>query len=476
MIAAPLLLLAFAAVPPALPFPGVIFPRAGDLLARNAAVVAYGDQPLVLDEVTALATLDGAPVATTLVLLGCCAVRIAFAGLVTGGDLQLELAAGPAASVFVGYEVGLNDDDVPTIGAAAFVQVVSDGAGFIVTFDVDGVSDDVVSLSVFSADGSLLVIEPPAGTVVERLRAGVAGTGTVFLTIEAADAANHIATTEACGALEVQRIDAADDVDDDDRAGCSAAGAPIAFVLALLLSLWRRRCGGSALLLFSLGCTEVEAPAGPHDLCGAGFDDHTWAGTDFDDAFFEAHARAQLGTIAVKFIAVHPRDPGSRRVGFLDSDFYALHDHWFTFRLMNGVAACGADEILPQQGEHFDDVDAIIAWAHTQERLPPFLSWLNDRLYAPDFYRLAREVDPRVYLPGYLSKDVATDVDAYALRVAPRDDFGQVDVEAAFAILEPLLPAGRALYWKPSRNQVQQRTAASMIKKGHPLAPRIVMP
>ncbi|MDP2343461.1 MAG: hypothetical protein Q8O67_21055 [Deltaproteobacteria bacterium] len=464
----------FAGVPPALPFPGVILPADGGVLARNGAVVAYGDQPVRLDEVTVLATLDGAPLPTTSTLIGCCAARIALEGLVEGGSVELEIAAGPADPVFVGYRVGPDDDDVPTIGAAAFVQVVSDGPAFIVTIDVDNVSDDVVSLSTLDAAGTLLGVEPPAGTIVERLRTGVSGTGDVCLTIEAADAAGHTARTQACGSLEPQNVD-----DNDLRLtqpgtlGCGAAGAPFWFVLAGLALAFRRRAAVLALLC-SVGCA-VEPP-GPHDLCGAGFDDHTAAGADFDDAFFDAHAREELGTIAVKFIAVHPRDPTSRRVGFLDGDFYPLHDHWFTFRLMNGAPACGADEILPVQGESFDDVDAVIAWALTQERLPPFLAWQEERLYAPDFYRLARDADPRVYLPGYLTRDVADDVDGYALRVAPRDDLLQVDVEAAFATLEPLMPAGRTLYWKPSSSPIQQATATAMIESGHALAPRIVMP
>jgi hypothetical protein len=207
----------------------------------------------------------------------------------------------------------------------------------------------------------------------------------------------------------------------------------------------------------------------------------------FDDDFFEAWARPQFDFVAVKVLVLRPgRDDVV--VAALDSDFFPLHDTWFSWRLLHGQRVCGAEDIAP-----LDPPLALTtwseaeAWAHEQQRLPPFLTFVDDgeRLYAPEFYRRAREVEPRVYVPAYLrrlTEVVGDDVDSddddhtWAIRVGSNTDMNASDAAALLDSVLPLVPSSHALVWVPSAFSATQLAAAQALLATAAYGAHVVLP
>ncbi|MBN2361640.1 MAG: hypothetical protein JXR83_19460, partial [Deltaproteobacteria bacterium] len=137
--------------------------------------------------------------------------------------------------------------------------------------------------------------------------------------------------------------------------------------------------------------------------------------TDFDDHMhgpFSAvdELRAFMATgpsrAQTKFLITHFNDSSQRLVEFEEDAFYNMHDECYWYRLLNGVAVPGVDDVRPIYGLRFDTVQAIVEWARSRTALPLDLTWVDsgERLYSPHFYELGgfdREgVDPPPRLYG----------------------------------------------------------------------------
>jgi hypothetical protein len=485
------------AVPPAEPFPAAVTPPDGSSLPSDGAVWIFGSDDVALSSVGVALSLDAVVVDVTPELIGCCAVRLPLQldAAADGGSLSL-LVSSASGELSSSWIVASPSAVAPTVGTPEVVQVVNvdrllapmnaprDRPGWIVTLDVPGVSADAAALATYDDDGSLLTVEPPSGGTWERLLVGVTGERSeVCLAVEVV-AAGGAATRASPVCTDLPAPASDDDAPPGEGAGCAATGSSggtlwlLAAMLAPLFRARRRRRLAAlvvvGVVLSAGACAPVEPLAGA--LCDDAFDDHTWPGDRFDNDFFDEHARAQYGWLAMKFLVRDLLDPERRRVAWYDDDFYELHDQWFTWRLVNGVDACGADGIEPvADAPAFGNMGDVIRWAREQERLPPFLSWEDDRLYAPDFYRLSRQVDPRVYAPAYVSRGAYGDDVSYVLRVGYRDNLLREHLEAYFETLLPLIPSGRELYWKPSSNSEQQlELADELLSSSGELAGRVI--
>jgi hypothetical protein len=115
-----------------------------------------------------------------------------------------------------------------------------------------------------------------------------------------------------------------------------------------------------------------------------GFDDHT-LGRLNAVGDFEARSNGELGFAAQKLVITNFTDPPTRDLRFYDSRFYALHDEWYWFRLLNGQRVPG-DSVAPVSGRSFPTVASIYQWARAQPSLPLDLAFGDGRLYSWRFY------------------------------------------------------------------------------------------
>ena len=150
------------------------------------------------------------------------------------------------------------------------------------------------------------------------------------------------------------------------------------------------------LLATAAGCDEggaVAADAG--DTTGAdadvsevagGFDDHT-VGSFATVADFLAYAGAEQAPAQVKFLIRGFSSDPDPTVHFEHPGFFAMHDEWGWFTLLNGQPIPGYDQ-APVNGQSFATITDVVAWAKKQAKLPLDLTWVNEgnRLYSPHFY------------------------------------------------------------------------------------------
>ncbi len=134
--------------------------------------------------------------------------------------------------------------------------------------------------------------------------------------------------------------------------------------------------------------------------CQPEFDDHTIPQlTTLAD--YEKLAVTSNGRSEAKFIITSFGTSPSMR--FMDSHFYALHDEWYWFRLLNGVHVPGREGVVPVENQHFETIADIYTWARKTDPLPLDLAWVgDDRLYSPRFYTLALDIRPRAFGLGTL--------------------------------------------------------------------------
>lgn len=417
------------------------------------------------------------------------------AALVPGTTLSLTVTAF-AVDTDASWTIVEADDAAPTLGAATIVQHVDapvfapplpplPGPGQLLTIDLDGIVDDggVTLLEVVAVDGTVLGVSAATGEDLDRLTAALPGP-------LSDDACVNVSVLDAAGQRSAPRSACIADTASLPRSSSSSCassrlGAPLT-LLALAL-LFRRRSALAACVVLmgaSSACTDETTSSA---VCGDDFDDHSVAVTAFDDAFFEAHARPQFDFVAVKVLVLRP---GSDDVvvAALDSDFFPLHDTWFSWRLLHGQRVCGAEDIAPLDPPltvtTWNDAET---WARAQPRLPPFLTFVDDgeRLYAPEFYRRAREVDPRVYVPAYLRRlidvvgdDVETDEDnhTWAIRVGSNTDMDASDGAALIDAVLPFVPSSHRLVWVPSAFSDTQRAAGLTLQSTSTYAPYVVQP
>lgn len=174
-----------------------------------------------------------------------------------------------------------------------------------------------------------------------------------------------------------------------------------------------------------------------------GFDDHTRVKLD-DLAAFDALAIDANGRASAKFV-ITAFNGDAEDIRYLDSRFYALHDEWYWFRLLNGQRIPGREGIVPVQGSHFDSIASIYTWARAQTAtLPLDLRWVDaDRLYSPRFYDLALFTKPRAMGLGTLLHVTPTAArpERWAFQLEFVDVMTHAELVRVFQRLEATLPA-----------------------------------
>lgn len=151
----------------------------------------------------------------------------------------------------------------------------------------------------------------------------------------------------------------------------------------------------AAILLAATACPDSAAPGVdlPGDIAAddradvpdgsTAFDDHTVPRFATADGFL-AYAGAQQDPAEVKFI-IRGFGEAAPDVHFEEPTFYAMHDEWSWFRLLNGQSIPNYD-LAPTTGLSFGTLGEILAWAKDQATLPLDLQWIGARLYSDYFY------------------------------------------------------------------------------------------
>ncbi|MFT3712235.1 MAG: PEP/pyruvate-binding domain-containing protein [Archangium sp.] len=193
-------------------------------------------------------------------------------------------------------------------------------------------------------------------------------------------------------------------------------------------------------LAFALVLAVTSACPGPGT---DGFEDH--AKTEIKAVSdFEALAITEHGRTSGKFI-ITGFGSDKEAVRYLDNSFYALHDEWYWFRLLNGQRIPGREGIVPVTGHEFATIADIYAWAKKETVLPLDLRWVDgDRLYSPRFYDLGLFVPPRAFGLGTLIHVIASGdrPERWAFQLEFSDSPSHAELVRFFAELEKTLPAG----------------------------------
>lgn len=186
--------------------------------------------------------------------------------------------------------------------------------------------------------------------------------------------------------------------------------------------------------------------------CEAGdpFDDHTHVGA-FDDEAFARVALAGEGDApdVVDFIVVDVSEDARRHVRLEDNAFYAYHDEWSWFRLLNGEPACGSTT-EPEDIGPFASIEEIYAALDGQDPLPLDLAYtVEGRLVSPSFYTLALRTTPRVYATGTLARFDENGV-RFAFELAWNDPVTRDDLSRILATVEDAAPDDAPVYFRAS--------------------------
>jgi len=207
-----------------------------------------------------------------------------------------------------------------------------------------------------------------------------------------------------------------------------------------------------------------------------GFDDHTIKRvsvvSDFEKLAVSAHGRTS-GKFIVTGIGTDGED-----IRYMDNAFYALHDEWYWFRLLNGHRVPGRETVVPVDGLHFDSIASIYTWAKDQQVLPLDLRWVEgDRLYSPRFYDLALATEPRSFGLGTLIHVEAsgTRPERWAFQLEFVDVPTHASLVRFFQRLEATLPAdiGPQVVWVV-RSPQQELVAQDIERQQLPYWDRII--
>jgi hypothetical protein len=213
----------------------------------------------------------------------------------------------------------------------------------------------------------------------------------------------------------------------------------------------------------------LEGEADPN-TCDETFDDHTHVGS-IDVATLEGLLENPVDERPqrVDFVVVWVADSERRRVRFEEGSFYAFHDQWYWFRLMNGVSACGSSA-TPERGRRFATIAEIEQDLKDRVVLPLDLTRTSDgRVVSPSFYSLSLRSSPRVYATGTLFRYVDLGrVDRYAFELAFVDEVTSEDLHAIHSTIEAALPGGEPLSWR-AVSPAQGALATKLQDAGDPL-------
>ena len=249
---------------------------------------------------------------------------------------------------------------------------------------------------------------------------------------------------------------------------------------ALALALAAMGCGGG-------GGGIPDAAAASDTADGdtpSSFDDRTAPSFPDVDAFF-AWSDLDALPVQAKFVLTDFSSADGGPAVYLDPSFYALHDEWYWFRLLNGEAIPGLDvpDVAPVAGLSFDSVAAVyetFAGLSTGE-MPLDLTWVADgeRLYSPAFYELSLWDEPRffgigsvLWFPPEPERVVPEELWLFELEFVDYD-VDEAQLTTFFQRLEATLPPAVApdLRWL-ARSPPQEALAAAIASGGGPYAAR----
>jgi hypothetical protein len=151
-----------------------------------------------------------------------------------------------------------------------------------------------------------------------------------------------------------------------------------------------------------------------------------------------------------KFVITDFSDPARRRIRFLDGRYYQFHDEWYWFRQLNGQRVPG-DQTLAPHPFATPELARIWARAHADD-LPSKLELSDQRLYAPEFYRLSLAESERVVAAGSLIHVPARPparTEIWAFEVDYTDPVDGPAISVFFDTLTPVIPepARSGLRW-----------------------------
>lgn len=206
-----------------------------------------------------------------------------------------------------------------------------------------------------------------------------------------------------------------------------------------------------------------------------GFDDHVVLALHSLEHFRRLTA-AQHGKLkTIKFIlpSFQHRTPNSR-VLYMDGDFYTFHDEWYWYRRLNGVPALG-DRGLEKPPGCATPKDCT-RWGRQQDIPPMGLRFVEDRMYAHQFYDMALGEHRKVGLGALVFSEGNEKRDAvFGFRLEYMDAPTSEEVLLFFSQLKSSLPVELAeqLVWIP-RSPVQMALAKQMVSMKALPADRII--
>ncbi|MBM4398198.1 MAG: hypothetical protein FJ087_21235, partial [Deltaproteobacteria bacterium] len=225
-----------------------------------------------------------------------------------------------------------------------------------------------------------------------------------------------------------------------------------------------------------LGDTQADAPGDVE--VPTGYDEHTRQRLPTRDEFF-AWAGPDRAPAQVKFVIRGSESP-DWTLHLMQSGFYAMHDEWSWYRLLNGVPIPGY-EFAPVPGLAFSSIAEVVAWAKAtgEAALPLDLTFVGKRLYSPRFYEHAWSLDRFFAVGSVLHYDPdprRPRPDELWLYEPEHGDPPDADViRGVIDRLEPALPpeaAGRLAYLP--RSLAQREFAKRLQADGDPLGRRVV--
>lgn len=219
----------------------------------------------------------------------------------------------------------------------------------------------------------------------------------------------------------------------------------------------------------------------PHFVDETGFDDHSVPSVASVDELVAMSRTGVGGQSVMKFVLpgfdLSADAPDLPRAHLMDSAFYALHDEWWWFRLLNGRTVPG-DDTVPETDRRFGSVTEIVQWARSRPagRIPLGLRFIEDRLYSDHFYDVALHSEPRSLGVGSIVRfPDATGRVRWLLELEYTDEVTPEHIARFFERLQPVLPTevADALTWvvrSPQHDEVARR----MSEEGLPFGDRVV--
>ena len=230
-------------------------------------------------------------------------------------------------------------------------------------------------------------------------------------------------------------------------------------------------CGPDTALCTAGACVPCDCETG---CASATFEPHTRASFADEADLLAWCGRPEQG-VACKTI-VTGLAGGTPAMQTYDRDFFALHDEWYWYHLLNGAPLPDCPR-KPLAGMSFASISAIYAAAKAMPKddLPMDLLWAGDRLYSPHFYDITlrgpNEQPPKVrhWVPGTLrfyaanpARKIPTAL--WTFEFEHSDSPLNSDVQLTMQTLRARLPTSVSakLYWLARSTPWQEAMAAEL--------------